>query len=86
MLEFAALTILRVREPNLLRPFRMPGGTAATILAALGPLALLLLALIESRTETIAGISALPIGIGVAFGGFIAYFLWARSQPYQAPA
>jgi amino acid transporter len=86
MLEFAALTILRIREPDLPRPFRMPGGTATTILAAIGPLILLLLALIESRTEKIGGISALPIGFGIALLGVLVYLIWMRKQPSRAPA
>ena len=37
LLEFIALAVLRVREPELKRPFRVPGGLAAALLpVALG--------------------------------------------------
>jgi amino acid transporter len=41
MLEFVALVALRVREPNLRRPFRVPGGTLGTVLVGVFPLLLL---------------------------------------------
>jgi amino acid transporter len=37
MLEFAALVALRIREPDLHRPFRVPGGTVAALLLGLLP-------------------------------------------------
>ena len=40
-LEFAALVVLRVREPRLERPFRVPGGTVGAALWSLAPLSLL---------------------------------------------
>ncbi len=45
VLEFAALAALRVREPGLPRPYRVPGGTMAAALLGLGPTALLTMAL-----------------------------------------
>jgi len=44
LLEFWALVALRVREPNLERPSRVPGGITGTVLIGLPPLALLVLA------------------------------------------
>ena len=32
ILEFVALTALRIREPEMPRPFRMPGGIPGTII------------------------------------------------------
>jgi amino acid transporter len=37
LLEFAALVVLRIREPQLVRPFRVPGGTAVALFLGLGP-------------------------------------------------
>ena len=45
LLEFWALVALRVREPELARPYRVPGGTAGAILIGLPPLALIVVAL-----------------------------------------
>jgi amino acid transporter len=47
-LEFVALAVLRVREPALARPFRIPGGLAGAILCGLPPMALLAVALGDS--------------------------------------
>src|SRR6266478_1946050 len=48
MLEFVTLVVLRIREPQLKREFRVPGGLTGAILAGVFPGLLLLLALIES--------------------------------------
>lgn len=37
VLEFLALIVLRYREPELPRPFRVPGGKAGTVLLGIGP-------------------------------------------------
>jgi amino acid transporter len=37
LLEFAALLVLRIREPQLARPFRVPGGKTIALLLGLGP-------------------------------------------------
>ena len=41
LLEFGALIALRIREPNLPRPYRIPGGILATIAITVPPSALL---------------------------------------------
>ena len=71
VLEFVALTALRIREPNMPRPFRMPGGTIGTVIAGLGPTALLLCALIKSRHDQLAGLSAFTVGIAIAAVGMV---------------
>jgi amino acid transporter len=40
LLEFAALVVLRIREPRLARPFRVPGGMLVASILGLGPLLL----------------------------------------------
>ena len=69
ILEFAALLALRVRQPDLHRPFRIPGGlTVAALLGAM-PTAIIIWALYAARNERISfsGHSApvLMMGIGV---------------------
>jgi amino acid transporter len=78
VLEFIALTVLRIREPDMPRPFRMPGGTIGTILAAIGPTALLACALVKSRSDKLGGVSAFAVGIAIAALGMVAYFVAAR--------
>jgi amino acid transporter len=47
ILEFAALLVLRLREPNLARPFRVPGGKIAAALLGLFPTLLIGLAIFD---------------------------------------
>jgi amino acid transporter len=75
LLEFWALVALRIREPNLERPSRVPGGIAGTVLIGLPPLALLVLAGVRERTEKIGSISELSVGGIVVLLGFALYFL-----------
>jgi hypothetical protein len=56
---------LRIREPELKREFRVPGGLVGAISCGIFPLLLLSLAIVESGNETILGIN------GMAFGGII---------------
>jgi amino acid transporter len=82
VLELVALVVLRVREPDLPRPFRIPGGIAATVAVGAGPVLLLGFALVKNLHEEIAGMNALVFGLGVALLGPIAYLvsrrLWRR--------
>ncbi len=73
ILEFVALIVLRVREPNLVRPFRIPGGTAGAILTAAGPCILLVLAAVLNRHEQVGSISAAALSIGIAICGVAVY-------------
>jgi amino acid transporter len=78
MLEFVTLVVLRLREPELKRPFRVPGGLAGAILAGVFPLALLLLAVMKSGTETILHMNGLLFGAIIAAFGGVLYFATAN--------
>jgi amino acid transporter len=80
LLEFWALVALRVREPNLERPSRVPGGIAGTVLIGLPPLALLVLAGVRERTETIGPVSELTVGAIVVLLGVALYFVARRRR------
>jgi amino acid transporter len=83
LLEFAAFVVLRVREPRLPRPFRVPGGLLVAVALAVGPAALLVLALVRERQEHRGEISALVLGLGLALAGPMAYVLakrWRRNR------
>lgn len=78
VLEFVALVVLRIREPNLVRPFRIPGGTAGAISIAVTPCALLVLAAVLNRHEQIGSHSAAMLAMAVAVCGLAVYPLAKR--------
>jgi amino acid transporter len=73
LLEFVALVVLRVREPSLARPFRVPGGTLGAILVGTGPALLMGYALWAARGEQVAGVPALAFAAAVAVCGPVMY-------------
>ena len=73
MLEFVTLVALRIREPQLKREFRVPGGLTGAILAGVFPLLLMSLAMVESESETILGINGLAFGAMIIAAGIVLY-------------
>ncbi|RZU39631.1 APC family permease [Edaphobacter modestus] len=73
ILEFVALVLLRRNEPHLPRPFRIPGPDWVPVLLGLSPAALTVYALYASRTETVAGMSALTFALLIAVAGLPLY-------------
>ena len=73
MLEFVTLVALRIREPELKREFKVPGGLAGAIMVGVFPFALLCLALVESERETILGMNGLVFGVMIMVAGFVGY-------------
>ncbi len=78
MLEFIALVVLRVREPQLARPFKIPGGLLVATLLGIPPTALLALAFIRNRNEQLGPISSLNLGLIFMAAGVVFYFLAVR--------
>jgi amino acid transporter len=74
LLEFAALVALRKREPNLRRPYRVPGGLAGAVGIGLPPLALLILAVFRNEVEPVGPINALQLGGMIIAAGVVSYF------------
>ena len=74
LLEFAALITLRIREPNLLRPYRIPGGILATIGITVPPTALLILSVVRNQSEQVGTTNGLMIGLGLIVLGVLLYF------------
>jgi amino acid transporter len=73
LIELAAFVWLRIHEPALSRPWRVPGGTATAVVVAAVPAALSLLAMATAGwLNTLAGVVA-------AMTGLVAY-LWARAS------
>lgn len=73
VLEFVALVLLRIREPGLVRPFRIPGGIVACTLLGVVPMVLIIVVGLHSRGETIAGMNALWFSLLVVVAGVGAY-------------
>jgi amino acid transporter len=80
-LEFAALIWLRVREPELHRPFRVPGGIFGAIIVGLPPMLLLGFAIMRSQSEQILGMSSFTFGILLILAGAVAYFVNIAVKP-----
>ncbi len=81
VLEFVALAVLRVREPALERPFRIPGGTSVVLALGMGPTVLIGFALWAARSEHVAGVPALAFAALVAATGPLLYWLAHRRGP-----
>jgi amino acid transporter len=84
MLEFVTLVALRIHEPKLGRGFRVPGGMAGAVTCGIFPLALLILAMVESEHESILGMNALLFGAAIIALGFVAYFATGRLRAKYA--
>jgi hypothetical protein len=75
--------VLRVREPGMVRPFRVPGGLSVACAIGLAPAALIGFALWAARGERVAGLSALGFAALVAAAGPLAYL--AVRMRYPSP-
>jgi amino acid transporter len=80
MLEFIALVVLRIKEPGLKRPFRIPGGTRSVVAMGVGPALLIGFALWAAHGEQVAGLPALGFAAIVAAVGPIAYEIARRTK------
>jgi len=74
LLEFAALAALRIREPGLPRPYRVPGGLFGALAIGAPPLALLVLTAVRSHVEPVGPIDALELGALLIALGAAVYF------------
>lgn len=78
LLEFVSLVALRLREPSLARPFRVPGGTMVATALGVGPMALLALALWRSRHEHAGSLPTLALGFMLVLSGPLVYWMGRR--------
>jgi amino acid transporter len=77
LLEFAALVVLRVREPALARPFRVPGGLLGAVAVGVGPLVLLAVTLVRERSDAWS-MHLLALSAGLVLAGPVLYFAGRR--------
>lgn len=80
MLEFVTLVVLRIREPELKREFKVPGGLVGAISCGVFPLLLMSLAMVESESESILGVNGLVFGLIIMVGGVV---LYAATKPLR---
>jgi len=80
-LEFAALVVLRVREPELPRAFRVPGGMLGAVAVGIAPMLLLGFSVVRSQTEQVLGMSSFAFGMLLIVAGVVAYFLNHALRP-----
>ena len=89
LLEFIALVVLRIREPNLPRPFKA-GNLALAVSLGVGPAALIAYALYASRADAVkmghTSISALLFSIVVGLLGPLLYWLTAMPRARRLAA
>ncbi|MCU1278703.1 MAG: amino acid permease-associated region, partial [bacterium] len=78
LLEFVALVALRLREPSLPRPFRVPGGTSGAALLGVLPMALIAVALWSGRRETAGSLPTLVLGTMLVVAGPLVYWVGRR--------
>jgi amino acid transporter len=94
MLEFIALAVLRFREPELARPFRVPGGLFGAIAIGIPPMLLLGFSIIRSEHEQVWNMSSFAFGMILIAAGVVAYALnhllkpqgWAAAERKAEPA
>lgn len=86
VLIFIAACVLRVRAPDMKRPFKIPLGTRGFIMMCIPPVAIACLALFTSGTDYFLG------GVLALFSGPVAYVIFkrkygglARSDPRRHP-
>ncbi len=80
VLEFVALVVLRLREPQMPRPFKVPGGVVGAVIVGIGPTALIGLAIARAYGEQAGPMNALGFGIVIAVVGVVAYYIAAAKQ------
>src|SRR5205807_1623972 len=93
VLEFAALVVLRYREPQLARPFRVPGGWFGAIAIGIPPALLLCFSVVRSEHESILGMSSFAFGMILIAAGVVAYAVnhalkpggWSAVTPEEKP-
>jgi amino acid transporter len=80
-LEFIALVVLRVREPELPRPFRVPGGMFGAVAVGVAPMLLLGFSIVRSQHEQVLGMSSFAFGMLLISAGVLAYGLNVMLKP-----
>jgi len=81
-LEFVSLIVLRIKHPQMDRPFRIPLGTVGLCLILLLPTAVFLAALIHVVMHTPEGVKPLCIALGMMLSAFVAWYIIVLYKRY----
>jgi amino acid transporter len=81
LLEFGALIALRLREPSLHRPYKVPGGIIGCLIISLGPVPVIVVAFIKGLSGG-EGVRTGMIVSGIAvLAGAVVYYIVAAINP-----
>ena len=83
LLEFVALVALRLNEPSLRRPFRVPGGTTGAVLLGVLPMVLIAVALWSGRRESTGRLPTLGLGSMLVVAGPLVYWIRRRTTKWR---
>jgi amino acid transporter len=84
-LEFIALAVLRVKEPHVARPFRVPGGLAGAIMIGIVPMGLLAWSITQGGDdEGVGGVGVLAVGLVLVGPVLFLAKRWRRAPPSGA--
>src|SRR5438552_18641184 len=72
-LEFVALVVLRIREPELPRVFRVLGGMFGAVAVGITPMLLLGFSILRSQHEQVLGMSSFAFGLLLIGAGVLVY-------------
>jgi amino acid transporter len=75
IIEFAALVALRISDPGMARPFRIPGGTVTACVVSAGPVLLIFYAIYAARAERMAHMPSIAFGLIIAACGPVFYVI-----------
>ena len=73
LLEFVALVALRIREPDLPRPYKIPGGIVVAVAIGIPPAALVVLSMVRNSSESLGPVNGLVAGLGLVALGPLLY-------------
>jgi hypothetical protein len=79
--ERLALAVLRIREADLPRPFRVPGGMFGAIAVGIAPVLMLGFAILRSQKEQVLGMSSFAFGLIPVGAGVVAYWISTALEP-----
>lgn len=83
LLEFVALVVLRIREPDLPRPYKIPGGLLVAIAIGIPPAGLVAVSVVRNSSETLGPVNGLVAALGLVALGPVLYLaskVFSRSR------
>ena len=76
-LESITLLMLRLREPKLHRPFRVPFGIWGVVIVGVEPLLLMIFSITRSGRDVVLGMNGVVFGAVIVLAGFLMFYATA---------